>query len=175
MDNTMNSAQNAHENKLPENAVIYRGGNCTLETIDGRAYFRTDGQRYRLSSHPYEPCTYLIDENEQQKTIHNAFEIGSALREFGSGRTLRAITGTVYDAAAFCRLLGQAAAYAGDEVDIDYLEAMQIVDAVRARGAVSKETARDPAELGLAGSKYLPRLLHAKKIRRTKDGRCYAG
>ena len=169
----MGSEQKSHADKtLPENAVIYRDEDCTLEIAQGQAYFYTNGRRYSLSSQPYEPCTYLIDEKGSCSVIHNAFDIYRSLEILFSGRTLHSISGVVYDMPAFCRLLRQAAKYAGSDVDIDYLESLQLIDEIRARGAVGKDTARDPVALGIAGSKFLPRLLHAKKLGRTPDG-CY--
>ena len=163
------------QNILPDNAVIYRDDICTLEISAGQPYFIRGSQRYQLSSHGYEPCTYLIDDDGHCTTIHNAFEISDCLQAFVSGRTLEAITGTMYDAAAFCRLLNQAAEFAsGSSLDIDYLESLQVVAQVRAHGAISKETARTPAELGIKGTKYLNQLLHAKKLGKTPDGRYYA-
>ena len=92
---------------------ICRSGGVEIGVLaDERPYLRTGGEEYTLSSHPYEPCTFIRKNSRIIITIHNAFEIYGTFETLDEGGTVESITGRRYDAPAFCAFLA-AALHAG--------------------------------------------------------------
>jgi hypothetical protein len=90
--------------------LIFESGALSLCDIAGCLVLRDGLREIRISSTPFEPCTYL--EGTSCRTIlHNAFAESDIRRIAARGGTLRSITGTEYDAGRLCGLLAFAAAH----------------------------------------------------------------
>lgn len=108
------------KSKLNENFEVYRDERYVLGQSDGLPYLIVDGKMYKLSCHPYEPCTYIKGEN-CFVVIHNAFDPCVVLESFSQGKIVDSITGKLYKPKNFCQLLAFATEHFND-VDIGYLE-----------------------------------------------------
>ena len=91
---------------------------------DTRPYLRLDGEEYTLSSHPFEPSTYIRKNSRVVVTVRNAFEIYTAYETLADGGTVTSISGREYDAAGFCALLACAVRAGRDALDLSDAEAM---------------------------------------------------
>ena len=91
---------------------------------DGTLHFISSGTDYTLTSHPYEPCTYIRQENEIRVTIHNAFDVWNAFQQLAEGGTVSGIILQAYDAAGFCALLKAALDGGRAEYDLDEVETL---------------------------------------------------
>ena len=100
--------------------VVYKDEQYTLGMKSGKAYLVANGERYALSSHPYEPCLYITDEKGAMSTVHNAFEPLVVFEVLRDGKTVTSITGHEYNAKDFCRMV-EYSARLGD-ISIDYAE-----------------------------------------------------
>ena len=97
-----------------EDKVVYQDDRFTLGQQGGTAYLDADGKHYKLTSHPYEPCLYITDENETMTAVHNAFDPFFVLESFSKGATITSITGFEYDPKTFCEMV----AFAADQLNI---------------------------------------------------------
>jgi hypothetical protein len=100
-----------------------------LAIVDGNAWLAEGTERYRLSSHPYEPCTYIALPAGGTIVIHNAFSIPAELEALAAHKGIVSITGRSWDGAGFCRVLlaavhGGRTEYRIDEVERTAAEAM---------------------------------------------------
>ena len=107
-------------NDLRKNRTVYGDERYTLGFEDGLPYIIIDGERLRLTCHPYEPCLYITDGNGVMTAVHNSFDPDSVLRFFAAGKTVTSITGREYDAKDFCRMVEYASGMV--DVQIDYAE-----------------------------------------------------
>jgi len=102
-------------------AVVYRDDSFILGRNEEYPYLIVKGREYELSCHPYEPCTYIKDRGELVSVIHNAFDPDCVLDSFAKGENVESITGKVYNAKEFCRMIEYAADHLYD-TDISYVE-----------------------------------------------------
>ncbi len=89
---------------------------------DDSLHFICAGEDYTLTSHPYEPCTYIKQEDEICVTVHNAFDVWRAFQTLEEGGTVSGLTGQKYDAAGFCALLKTALDAGRAEYNLDEVE-----------------------------------------------------
>lgn len=153
--------------------LIFESGALSLCDIAGCLVLRDGPREIRISSTPFEPCTYL--EGTSCRTIlHNAFAESDIRRIAARGGTLRSITGTEYDAGRLCGLLAFAAAHLA-ECDIGYAEGRMAIEQLKGMGALGPERAVELAELGLRSISTA--LSHSRRrserIMYTPDGRVY--
>ena len=153
--------------------VIFQEGDLCLGEAAGRTYL-VDGERsVLLSDHPYEPCLYVKSSDGAMMTVHHAFTVEELRRTAQEGRSIRMITGNEYDIRGVCRLLLKALELGRDDVDIGYVEGSVFLDHLKLQGAVSPETAVDPADAGIQNPKMMNPFLHSKKVSCTTEGRFY--
>ena len=104
-------------------SIVYQDGIYTLGERDGLAWLDVDGTSLRLTSQPYEPCTYISRADGGVTTIHNAFDTSVVLELFADGRTLSSITGRTYYPGDFCGMIWHTVNKWGpQEVQIDAAE-----------------------------------------------------
>ena len=87
---------------------------------DTAVWFVYHGEKYFISCHPYEPCLYLKQGDKYALTLHNAFTQEEIIKVFRAGQRLRAIDGTTYDEAEFCKVLAGALDHGRVNVDFTY-------------------------------------------------------
>ena len=154
--------------------IVYQDKRYTLGQKDNHPFLAVDGRIYQLSSHPYEPCTFIKDGDKLISAIHNAFNLPDALKTFAKGNTVTLISGKAYDAKAFCTLVEFAAERLYD-TDISYVEGALAVEKLKEMKALSPETAVDVRTLGVRT--ISDRFSHSKKLAErvlyTEDGKAY--
>lgn len=154
--------------------VLYSVKNIALMDVDGELCLRDGGNLYRIHSHPYAPCTYLVRERNIAATIHNAFESSTIRRVVEERQPICAVTGAEYDADRICRFLAFAARLCPNH-DIGYVEGKMAIEKMKEIGATSPESAVGMDELGVrtisdvfSHSKKL-----AERVMRTGNGKVY--
>ncbi len=109
------------QSRSPEVIHRIRYGGFAYE--DGKMFYEYRGNRYLLSSYPYEPCLYLALNGKCVRTLHNAFTVETLREAFSAGGTVNdGMTGTVLDSEAFCRVLAFAVDSGKEEMDLPYAE-----------------------------------------------------
>ena len=84
----------------------------------GDSYYLCKGnESYKLTCHPYEPCTYI-----EGRCIHNAFNITDVFESFLYKETITSISGREYGPREFCDLVYAMVEKNLDGKDIDYVE-----------------------------------------------------
>ena len=84
----------------------------------GTSYYLCKGnESYKLTCHPYEPCTYI-----EGRCIHNAFNITDVFESFLYKETITSITGREYGPREFCDLVYAMVENNLQEENIDYVE-----------------------------------------------------
>ncbi|MBP5200177.1 MAG: hypothetical protein J6Z82_05965 [Schwartzia sp.] len=141
--------------------VFYDEDGIRLADVDGELYLSEGTRAYKIGSHPYEPCIYLLRDGEICATIHNAFDQREIYNLAKRGGSLRSVTGNAYDLPRLCRLLAFAAAHFTD-VTIDYAEGRIAIEKLKELGALSPETAVPAETLGLR--KISGAFSHSKKL-----------
>ncbi len=153
--------------------TLYREESLALTEEDGTLSLRVGEETYRLACHPYEPCTYLYRGDRLSAAIHNAFTV-EEIRALAGGGTARTVTGNEYDVGRLCRLLAFAAENCPD-CDVGYAEGAVALEALKALGALSPETAVYPSAVGVR--KISDAFSHSKRrkerVMYTEDGRAY--
>ena len=153
--------------------VLYREEGLALTEEDGALFLHAGAETYRLSCHPYEPCTYMDRGGELFSAVHNAFT-AEEIRSLARGGTACSITGNEYDIARLCRLLAFAAEHCPD-CDIGYAEGAAALEALKAMGALSPETAVSPSAVGVR--KISDAFSHSKRRKErvmvTEEGKVY--
>ena len=155
--------------------TIYCDDNILFGTTDERHYLVRNGEAYRLSDYPYEPCLY-IKGPDMMMTIHNSFTVDQLYRAVETGGSMTMVTGNEYDASGIFRLLAKAIDLGNtgkDSVDIGYVESHCVVEDLKARGAVSEETAVDLEDFGIQNPNVMNTFLHCKKVCRTNLAKYY--
>ena len=154
--------------------LYWRRGDTGLADADGDLCFWRGGEVFEIDCRPEAPSTCLSQRGETVCVIRNAFYPDEIRRLAKDGGTTEAVTRNVYDIARVCGMLDYASRYMAS-CTIDETEHAIAVEALRARGAISPETAVDAAHLGLRG--FPERMLQGKKRRiklcKTEDGRYY--
>ena len=141
--------------------VFYEEDRIGLAGVGGELYLWEGTFAYKIGSHPYEPCTYLLRDEEICTTIHNAFDQREIYNLAKRGGSLRSVTGNAYDLPRLCRLLAFAAQHF-TEVDIGYAEGKIAIEKLKALGAVSPETAVPVEAVGVR--KISDAFSHSKKL-----------
>jgi len=164
------------ESGIPVRSVtpLYREGEILLADVDGDLYLWDGSCAYRIGSHPYEPCTYLLRGGGISAAIHNAFEADTIRFAAESGETVRSITGNDYGIGRICRLLVFAAKDCPDS-DIGYVEGRIAIEKMKELGATSPETAVRVSELGVRGisDRFSRSKKRTERVLYTEDGRAY--
>jgi len=154
--------------------LLYSEGNLLLAEADGDLYLWDGNLAYKIGSHPYEPCTYLMRNDIIFTVIHNAFGVGEIRCLAKNGGTTTSISGNNYDIGRLCRLLAFAAENCPD-TDISYVESKMAIEKMKALGAFSPETAVHCSDLGVR--MISDRLSRSRKLTErvmyTEDGRVY--
>ncbi len=154
--------------------AVYRDERFVLLQKDGTAYLIIEGKEYELSCQPYEPCTYIKENGSLISSIHNAFDPCRAIEAFAKGESVRAITGKVYNAEEFCRMIEYAADNLFD-TDISYVEGALAVGKLKSLGATGPERAVDIRVLDVRS--ISDSFSHSKKLKErvmyTEDGKVY--
>lgn len=65
-----------------------------LEAVGEDVFFHHKGVRYQITSHPFEPCTYITLNGEVVRTIHVAFEVSDIIQLIRKGYSMTSITGS---------------------------------------------------------------------------------
>ncbi len=153
--------------------TLYREEGLALTEEEGTLSLRVGEESYRLSSHPYEPCTCLYRGDSPSAVVHNAFTVGE-IRALAEGGTIMAVTGSEYDVGRLCRLLAFAAEHCPD-CDIGYAEGAVALEGLKALGALSPETAVSPSDVGVR--KISDAFSHSKRRKErvlyTPEGKVY--
>jgi len=109
----------------PDGAVRFTLG--LRREADGTLWFSAYGQEFLVTSHSYEPCTYLRAEGAAEPiTIHNAFDVTELSRLVAAGGSVSAITGRRYGPAGICALLAEAVRGGRREYQIDDVESLLV-------------------------------------------------
>lgn len=95
-----------------------------LEFHNAEVTYSYNGDTYRLSYHPYEPCLYICRGETVIGTLHNAFTTEHLKEAFTTGKTVNDC-GREYDEEGFCKVL--AAALDSDRNDMDFFYAAKLV------------------------------------------------
>ena len=153
--------------------TLYQEESLALTEEEGALSLHANGESYRLSCHPYEPCTYLYRGGSLRAVVHNAFT-AEEIRTLAEGGTIMAVTGSEYDVGRLCRLLAFAAENCPD-CDISYAEGAVALEALKALGALSPETAVSPSKVGVR--KISDAFSHSKRRKErvlyTPEGKVY--
>ena len=153
--------------------TLYREEGLAFTEEDGTLSLHANGESYRLSSHPYEPCIFLYRGDSLSAVVHNAFTL-EEIRALAKGGTARAVTGSEYDIGRLCRLLAFAAENCPD-CDIGYAEGAVALEALKALGALSPERAVSPSKVGVR--KISDAFSHSKRRKErvlyTPEGKVY--
>lgn len=154
--------------------TLYAEGELELLKAEDGLFFRYGSQTFRLASHPYEPCTYLLSGEKTAAVIHNAFTVEEIRRIAEEGGAISSVTGNKYDAGRLCRLLAFAASACPD-ADIGYLEGRIAINEMKAMGALSPETAVPLRVLGLKSisDRFSRSKRLTERVMYTEDGRVY--
>ena len=154
--------------------TLYREGDLALTEEDGELFLHAGESAYRLASHPYEPCTYLYQGETLRAAVHNAFALDELRALAERGGTVCAVTGSAYDVGRVCRLLAYAAENCPDR-DIGYVEGAIALEALKALGALSPETAVRPEAVGVRriGDAFSHSRKRRERVMETEDGRVY--
>ena len=170
----MRQAVKPGDEELMAEKVLYSAEDMALMDVDGELCLRDGGNLYRIHSHPYEPCTYLVREGNIAATIHNAFESSTIRRVAEERQPIRAVTGAEYDADRLCRFLAFAAKRCPNH-DISYIEGKMAIEKMKELGATRPETVVDMDELGVRTISDM--FSHSKKlterVMRTENGKVY--
>lgn len=90
--------------------------------------FLYNDTEYRIASHPYEPCTYIKEEGQIVRTLHNGFEVYELPERFAQKETLLGIDGKRYDQETFYKVL--VAAIYSNRSEMDFTFAAKLAQTV---------------------------------------------
>ena len=156
-----------------ETSVLFQKDDILLAGTDEELHLADDLNTYRISSHSYEPCTYILRPDGKTTVIHNAFDVKEIYDAAENGATLTSLCGHEYDTEGICRLLLYAAEISQESFDIAYLEGRYFISILSQNGAVSADTALDLETYGLKNHNIMNDFIHAKRIRKTSDNKYY--
>ena len=139
----------------------------------GNELYLIDQDAYLITSHPYEPCLCISQDDEVIVTIHNAFDTKEIYELAEKGGTIRMISGQEYDLQSIGDLLSYALKLKEDSMDISYLEGRRFIRILMEQDAFSPSSSIDLTEYGLKNHHTMDRFVHAHKIKRTADDRYY--
>ena len=148
--------------EIADMTVFYEEDRIGLAGVGDELYLWDGMLAYKINSHPYEPCTYLLCDGAICTTIHNAFDQREIYGLAKRGCILRSITGNEYDLPRLCSFLAFAAQHF-TEVDIGYVEGKIAIEKLKALGAFSPETAVPVEAVGVR--KISDAFSHSKKLK----------
>ncbi len=103
--------------KYFDNVTVFNDDTYKL-LKSGTSYYLCKGnESYKLTCHPYEPCTYI-----EGRCIHNAFNITDVFEAFLYKESITSITGRKYAPKDFCDLFYAMVENNLDDENIDYVE-----------------------------------------------------
>ncbi len=103
--------------KYFDNVTVFNDATYKL-LKSGTSYYLCKGnESYKLTCHPYEPCTYI-----EGRCIHNAFEITYVFESFLYKEKITSITGRKYGPKEFCNLVYAMVENNLNDENIDYVE-----------------------------------------------------
>ena len=140
--------------------VYYDKDDFVLADVNETLYLWNGKLAYKITSNPYEPCTYLQNGNVFL-VIHNAFEVDSIRYVAIHGGTVESITGNKYDIDRICHFLAFASKHCLSS-DIGYVEGKIAIEKMKELGALSPETAIDLKILGIRSISSA--FTHSKKL-----------
>ncbi len=87
--------------------LLFKNNEVELSIQQDNIVFQTGEKKYLLSSHPYEPCTYIrsMDGTTPNIAIHNAWNMSDVVNSARKKDMLGDITGKSYDIETFCGFL----------------------------------------------------------------------
>ena len=103
--------------KYFDNVTVFHDDTYELLKSGTNYYLCKENESYKLTCHPYEPCTII-----EGRCIHNAFEITDVFESFLYKETITSISGREYGPKEFCDLLYAMIENNLDDVNIDYVE-----------------------------------------------------
>jgi|GEM_PF-2250403 len=159
--------------EISELAVFFDEDGIVLAQAGKDLYLYDGTLVYKIGSHGYEPCTYLMREGGVSTAIHNAFNESEILSLAKRGGVIRTVTGTEYDMERLCRFLAFASAFS--DCGIDYVEGKMAIEKLKELGATSPEKA---VPIQMTGINYIPSALSRSKklkerIMETEDGKVF--
>ena len=114
------SSNNIDKDKIEkDNLTVFHDNTYKLLKSGTNYYLCKGNESYKLTCHPYEPCTYI-----EGRCIHNAFEITYVFESFLDNEKITSISGREYGPKEFCDLLYAMIENNLDNVNIDYVEKM---------------------------------------------------
>ena len=103
--------------------IIYQSNLITLYHHLDSLFFIYNNTTYQLTSHPFEPCLYVSQEEKIVRMIHNAFTIEEMMDVARGEYQITSVTGKKYDIESICEVLSGALELDSYETDLSYLEA----------------------------------------------------
>ena len=100
-----------------ENITVFYDSTYKLLKSGDSYYLYKGNKSFKLTSHPYEPCTYI-----EGRCIHNAFEITYVFESFLNKEIITSISGREYGPREFCDLVYVMIENNLDNENIDYIE-----------------------------------------------------
>ncbi|MBR3251764.1 MAG: hypothetical protein IKF80_08630 [Erysipelotrichaceae bacterium] len=156
------------------NMIVYMDESYAFVQERQTVYFVSRGRCYKLSCHPYEPCTYIDTGKDTAICIHNAFDPFSVIETFVAGKNISSISGKIYDRKQFCEMLDFMIDNYSD-TDISYLEGAMAIRKMKQLDITSPEKAIEVQSLGLR--KISENFSHSRKLNErvmyTADGKVY--
>jgi hypothetical protein len=88
------------------NDILFHDDDYELILSEDGMRLRTfaDGKLYNLSSHYYEPCTYIEDESGNKAVLHDGFDLSFVIGAIQSGKKPSFIGGKVTPH-QFCKIM----------------------------------------------------------------------
>ena len=103
--------------KYFDNVTVFHDDTYKLLKSGTNYYLCKGNESYKLTCHPYEPCTCI-----EGRCIHNAFEITDVFEAFLYKEKITSISGREYGPKEFCDLVYAMIENNLDDVNIDYVE-----------------------------------------------------
>lgn len=97
-----------------------------LKIEQDELYFEYRGCSYKLFSHPYDPCLYIMKDEQIFRAIRMAFEVSELIEAFSVGGTVHSVVKDAkeHDEESFCRVLAAVIDSNRFECDFPYAESI---------------------------------------------------
>ena len=156
------------------NMIVYMDERYALIQERERVCFISKGKCYRLSCHPYEPCTYIHLGKGIFISVHNAFDPYNVVEAFSRGKSVTSVSGKVYDRKTFCETLEFMIDNYRD-ADISYLEGAITVQKMKELDISSPEKAVELSTLGVRtiSDSFSHSRSRNERVMYTPDGKVY--
>ncbi|MBO4926690.1 MAG: hypothetical protein J5379_00345 [Clostridiales bacterium] len=152
---------------------IYQENDLILEEADGKAVLFIGNEAYELSDSIRDSNFYIRKPDRKWLSIYHAFSVKELCRAALENEPIKIITGNTYDIRGVLKLIRKAIELSRDDADIGYIEGQCFMDLLRERGAVSYETAVDPAQAGISNPRIMNPFIHSNKVNMTAYGLFY--